>query len=58
MIKYRTDNRVYSLGIDDVLIGGKSLNLSTLEIFTGEGVTIDSGATYTYFPFNHYQKII
>lgn len=48
-IKYRQNNGRYSLGIDDILIGGKSLNLTTLEIFSGEGIVLDSGATFTYF---------
>lgn len=57
-IKYRQNSGRYSLGVDDVFVGLKPLNLSTLEIFSGEGIVIDSGATFTYFQREHYKIIV
>ena len=57
-VKYRQNNGRYSLGIDDIFIGNKPLNLTTLEIFSGEGIVVDSGATFTYFQREHYKTIV
>jgi hypothetical protein len=57
-IRYRKNANTYSLNVTGIYIGDTNLNLTKEELGEGYGVFIDSGATFTYFPHNHYTTII
>lgn len=49
--------KFYSLDLEQLYVGNRSLNFAKAE-FAGDGMFIDSGATYSYMPSNHYNIVL